>query len=408
MQLWRVFLKTILLSVIVALVAYGLHLYLTKSADDRRMKNAQSAEQTEAEVNSPASSEQSLPPVEPPKPDIVEIIKPGTDHSELAKRAKDSLLKKDFKTAAELCGKLAEKDSKAFLCVGMSHFMLGDYGNTVTYLEKAIEGRADEFTCRKYLAYAYYYTHNFDKSLLNAEKGLEIKKERELEVFHARLLREKQAHRHFVSESSGHFKIEYDGYEHGGISRTVIAMLEDAYSSIGRDFDYYPRELITVILYKNHDFHDVTQAPGWIGGFFDRRDGKIRIPVRGAKGQEALLRRVLFHEYVHALIYSITKSCPLWVHEGLAEYYSKGPSQRIGQIIPLNYLENSFSGLDGRGIAVAYVESHSAVSYLMERYGAHRVKDLLFSLSKGSDMNRAFTDSFHLSYTEFIEKWGKK
>jgi hypothetical protein len=192
MQLWRVFLKTILLSVIFVLVAYGLHLYLAKSADDRRLKNAQTAGKAESvsEVNSPVSSEQPLPPVEPPKPAIVEIIKPETNHSELAQKAKESLSKKDYKTAAELCGRLAEKDSKAFLCVGMSHFMLGDYGNAVTFLEKAFEGRADEFTCRKYLAFAYYYIHNSEKSLLNAEKGLGIKKDRELEVFHARLLRE--------------------------------------------------------------------------------------------------------------------------------------------------------------------------------------------------------------------------
>jgi hypothetical protein len=162
-----------------------------------------------------------------------------------------------------------------------------------------------------------------------------------------------------------------------------------------------------VILYTNHDFRDVTQAPGWVGGFFDKSDGKIRVPVKGAEGKEAILRIVLFHEYVHALIYSITRNCPLWIHEGMAEYYSKGPSQKVGQLIPLNNLENSFAGLTGRGIAAAYAESHSAVSYLIDRYRPHRIKDLLVSLSRGNNMNMAFTDSFHISYTEFIDKWGK-
>jgi tetratricopeptide (TPR) repeat protein len=408
MQLQGVILRVILYYVIAALIVFGLHIYLTKRADDKRRAVSPPAATVQAEADSAPAAEQNLPAVEPPKPEFADIIKTGENPSELAQKAKESLLRKDYKSAVELCGRLAEKDGKAFLCAGMAQFMLGDYAQAAPSLEKALIAGADEYQCRKYLAFSYYYMHDLDKGISSAEKALSIKKEAELETFYARLMREKKAHRNFISESSGHFKIEYDGYEHGSMSRTVIAMLEDAYSTIGRDLDYYPTGPITVILYTRHDFQDVTQMPGWIAGFFDKRDGKIRVPVKGAEGKEAMLRTVLFHEYVHALIYSITRNCPLWVHEGLAEYYSKGPSQRVGQIIPLNRLESSFAGLDGRGIIIAYIESHSAVSHLMERYGAHRVKGLLVSLAKGNDTNRAFTDSFHLSYTEFIDKWGKR
>jgi hypothetical protein len=47
------------------------------------------------------------------------------------------------------------------------------------------------------------------------------------------------------------------------------------------------------------------------------------------------------------------------------------------------------------------------VSYLIERYGASRMKDLLISLSKGADMNQAFKETFSISYNEFISSWGK-
>jgi tetratricopeptide (TPR) repeat protein len=410
MQLGKIILRIIILSVIAAALTFGLHLYLKKRTDDRVPRNAQAAQTTETETQTetiPPSAEP-VPPVEPPKPEVADIIKPGEDLSGLVGKARESLAKKDYKSAVELCGKMAEKDNKAFLCVGMSHFMLGEYAKAVIALEKAAGSGADEFMCRKYLSYSYYYTHDLDKSISNAEKALALKKEPQLEAFLARLMREKNAHRHFVRESSSHFKIEYDGYEHGRISRSVISMLEDAYSTIGRDFDYFPSETITVILYTRHDFHDVTRLPGWVGGFFDIRDGKIRVPVRGAEGKEDLLKKVLFHEYVHAMVHSITKNCPLWVNEGLAEYYSKGPDQRVGQVIPLNHLEKSFAGLDGRGIAFAYMESHSAVSYLMQKYGAYRIKNFLVYLSKGVNIHTAFTDSFQLSYTEFIDKWGKR
>jgi hypothetical protein len=285
---------------------------------------------------------------------------------------------------------------------------MADYANAVAFLEQTIESGGDEFTSRKYLAFSYYYRDNFEKSLFNAEKGRGMMKDAELDAFYDRLIKEKRAQRNFVDESTTHFRVQFDGYEHGGISRKVIGALEDAYSSIGSDLNYYPSEPITVILYTTHDFHDITQMPGWSGGLFDTKDGKIRVPIKGAEGKEALLRTVLFHEYVHALIHSITRSCPLWIHEGLAEYFSKGPSQRVGQVIPLNYLEKSFSGLSSRSIYLAYIESHSAVSYLMDRYRANRMKDMLFSLSKGNDLNRAFSDAFQISYTDFIEKWGRK
>jgi tetratricopeptide (TPR) repeat protein len=405
MQFTRVFLTILFMSVVAAALTFGAHTFLKKRAEVKNPEVAQTSGEDSEQAGPP---EQNLPAVEPPKADVAELMKPLGDDPELSLKAKDSLLKKDYRAALQWCGRLAEKDHKAFLCVGMSHFMLTEYRQAIPPLENALAAGADAFTCRKHLAFAYYYTHELDKAIENAEKGLELKKEEELQAFHARLMREKNAHRNFVSESSAHFKIQYDGYAHSSISRSVLGILEDAYSTIGRDMDYYPQEKITVILYTKHDFQDVTRAPGWVGGFFDKRDGKIRVPVKGAEGQESLLKTVLFHEYVHALIYSITKTCPLWVHEGLAEYYAKGPSQEIGQVIPLSRLENSLAGLNGKGIMVAYVESLSAVSHLMERYGSSRMKGMLLSLSRGNNLNGAFTEAFHLSYTEFIEKWGRK
>jgi tetratricopeptide (TPR) repeat protein len=400
-------LRIILYGILATLIGVNLYIFLNKNKDETP-KITRPTIQTADLSNPPESPAPTLPPVPVPTPAVQEIIKAVDDSSSLAKGAKESFEKGDFRKAAELCSQLAAREKKAFLCAGLSYFKLSDYDNAITCLEQALEGGADEFPCRKYLAFSYYYRDNFEKSLINAEKGVAILKDAELNAFYDRLMREKKSHRNFVSESTTHFRVQFDGYELGGISRKVIGILEDAYSSIGSDLNYYPSEPVTVILYTNHDFYDTTQAPGWMGGYFDTKDGKIRLPVRGAEGQDQLLRTVIYHEYVHSLIHSITKSCPLWIHEGLAEYFSKGPSQKVGQVIPLNYLEKSFSGLSGRSIYLAYIESHSAVSYLMDRYRADRMKTMLVSLSNGNNLNRAFSDAFQISYTDFIEKWGRK
>ncbi len=400
-------LRIILYGMLAMLIGVNLYLFLNKDKDGTP-KSIQPVVENADSLNTPASPAISFPPAPVPTPAAREIIRAVDDSSSLARSAKESFEKGDYKTAANLCKQLAEKDKQAFLCVGLAYFKMADYKNAIAFLEQSLESGGDEYTSRKYLAFSYYYLDNFEKSLSNAEKSRGSIKDAELEAFYNRLIKEKRAQRNFVNESTNHFRVQYDGYEHGGISRKVIGLLEDAYSSIGSDLNYYPSEPITVILYTTHDFYDITQMPGWSGGLFDTKDGKIRIPIKGAEGKEDLLRTVLFHEYVHALIHSITKSCPLWIHEGLAEYFSKGPSQRVGQVIPLTYLESSFSGITGRGILLAYAESHSAVSYLMDRYRSNRMKDMLFALSKGNDLNKAFTDCFQMSYTEFIEKWGKK
>jgi hypothetical protein len=136
-------------------------------------------------------------------------------------------------------------------------------------------------------------------------------------------------------------------------------------------------------------------------------DGKIRLPIRGIEGQSASLKKVLFHEYTHAVVHSLTPGCPLWIHEGLSEYFSTHYPKKIGQVIPLNYLEKSFSGLRGENLRIAYWESYSAVSYLIEKYGLFRMKDLFVSLSRGNDINQAFRDAFSITYNEFISGWGK-
>ncbi len=400
--------RIILYSVIAVLL--GANLYLFTRKGDAPAPNGMPAAQSDSS-QSPVSSDgpssaQVPPPVQVPA--IREIINETEENSALFQNAKESFEKGDYKTAAGLCKELAKKDKRAFLCVGLAYFKLADYENSINFLEQSLDGGGDEFISRRFLAFAYYYRDNFEKSLFNAGKAISISRDPELDNFYQKLLREKSAKANFTDEGTLHFKVQFDGYVHGGISRKVLGILEDAYSSIGRDLNYFPSEPITVILYSTQDFYDVTQVPVWVGGFFDKNDGRIRVPVKGVEGQERLLRTVLFHEYVHALIQSITRSCPLWLHEGMAEYYAKGPSQRIGQIIPLNRLETSLAGLTGKGIAVAYAESHSAVSYLMDQYRPYRMKDLLFSLSKGNDLNAAFTEAFQMSYTEFIQTWGKK
>lgn len=322
----------------------------------------------------------------------------------LASKAGEIFQSGDYEGAAALYRDLSEWDKSACAGAGISYFKLGDLENAKTFLEKAVEHDPNNFNARKFLAFLYYRKDDVERGLSHAGAGLSLKKDPELQKLYEKLLKEKNIQEGYESESAQHFRIAFDGYKHGGISRKVIEILEDAYSTVGKEFGYFPAEPVSAILYTNRDFYDITQAPEWSSGIYD---GKIRIPVRGAEANELLLKKVLFHEYTHSVVRSLTSKCPLWINEGLAEYFSKNYQKKVGQIIPLGSLGSSFSWLNRENVALAYWESYSAVSHLVEKHGFYRMKEFLLSLSRETGLEQAFKDSFGVSYSEFVSSWGK-
>jgi tetratricopeptide (TPR) repeat protein len=331
-------------------------------------------------------------------------IKIGEQDRELAFKAAERLRSGDYEQAIRLFGELSERDKSAFAGLGVSYLKMGDSDRARESLEKALEQDKNDFTARKILAFLYYKKDDLEKSLDHASAGLSLKRDPELLSLYEKLRRDTDARGGFINESTSHFRVHFDGYRHGAISRNIIEILEDAYSSIGKELNYFPSEPLNVILYTDRDFHDVTQTPQWSGGFYD---GKIRVPVKGIEGREALLKKVLFHEYTHAVVFFLTPRCPLWVNEGLAEFFSRNHARKLGQIIPLQSLETSFAWLSGSSVGLAYQESYSAVAYLIETHGISRMKEFLLALSVGTDLNEAFKKAFHVSYHQFLREWGK-
>lgn len=324
---------------------------------------------------------------------------------ELTNKAMDSFNSGNYENAAVLFAELSKHDGRAFVGLGLSYYKLGDYRSSARFLEEALgEEGVDEFLVRKFLAYTYYKLDDLQESLNNAMAALRIRDDDDLGALVSKLKREKPEQEDFIYEETLHFKVIFDGREHGSISRQVLDILEGAYGIIGTEMGYYPSGPVTVILYSEQDFYDVTRMPKWSGGLFD---GKIRLPLRGvAEYDSEVLRKVLYHEYAHALVFSISPHCPVWVSEGLAMYLSGEEREPVGQKISLRTLERSFPRSADRG-RLAYDVSYSAVSYLAENYGLYSFRIFLNSLAEGQNIEDAFQSAFLMSYGEFTESWGK-
>ncbi len=331
-----------------------------------------------------------------------------SEHLAILKEARRHFDKKQYKKALTLMKPILENYPEKLVDAGICCFFLKDYQNARHYLKRAVEHDTADFKSLKYLALSCYRLNDLDGALKYSKAALEMKQDSQLAALNNQIGRENQLHTKYEDMEKLHFTIQFSRHEHLKASYMVLTVLNSAYRNIGKKLDYYPEESVPVILYNEKSFFDITRAPGWAGGLYD---GKIRIPIKGIEGKEAQLKRILFHEYTHALIHQLAPWCPRWVNEGLAQYFSEGSSflskaKKIRQLIPLEKLEQGWPANPPNAVAAAYYESVSAVIYLISRYRLVKMKVFLEELGKLENVRNAFKAAFPITYKEFKQRWG--
>jgi Tol biopolymer transport system component len=133
-----------------------------------------------------------------------------------------------------------------------------------------------------------------------------------------------------------HFDIYYYD-EEADVIHDVARMSERWYARLSRVFNHSFRKK-PIVLYANAaDFHQTTTTGGILGegtgGFTDAFMNRVVLPLTGDYQQND---HVLGHEMVHVFQYDIAansnqqrrrfalEALPLWLIEGMAEYFSKG------------------------------------------------------------------------------------
>jgi tetratricopeptide (TPR) repeat protein len=225
--------------------------------------------------------------------------------------------------------------------------------------------------------------------------------------------KEAALHSGFQRARTGHFSVLFEGKAEEQLAGAAVDILEEAYGRVGDFLQVYPEEAVTVILYTQQQFRDVTRTPGWSGGLFD---GRIRLPVRGGLEDREELERVLTHEYVHALLFSIAATgVPAWLNEGLATALEPGGLARAQRElskarspIPLAELRRSFASLPVDRVPLAYGESALIVQEMLDRAGAARLVGLLKDLAAGTPFEPAFSSWIQMSIGDFEREWTER
>jgi tetratricopeptide (TPR) repeat protein len=223
-----------------------------------------------------------------------------------------------------------------------------------------------------------------------------------------KLDRERQAETGYRKDESQHFVVKSRGARGLELSRVVTQILEEAADRVGRDLAFFPPEKITVILYPDERFQEVTGAHHWVNGLFD---GKIRLPVGSLSGRTRALERLLTHEYAHAAVHLISKGrAPRWLQEGLAQHMEGLPHDADLQLsggITLRGMEALLADGDLAKARTGYQISLWLVRDLLERGGIERTRQLLARLGGGEPISEALLKVYGLPMAELERQWSR-
>ena len=219
--------------------------------------------------------------------------------------------------------------------------------------------------------------------------------------------KEAALHSGFFQSQGAHFTVLFEGPADEELARRALDLLEAAYWRVGTALYTFPEQVITVVLYTQEQFRDITQSPDWAAALYD---GRIRVPMRGALERPAELERVLAHELTHAMVRSIApRGVPTWLNEGLAVMFEPDGRDRAERELARtktrlspDALATSFAKLSGRDARVAYAQSAIAAHQLIELAGAATVVGLLQDLAQGEPFAAAFERRMLMPFDTFV------
>ncbi len=307
----------------------------------------------------------------------------------------------------------APKDTHLLLNLGYLQIHQSQFTSAIESLERARQLDSKSLEAAKFLGMAYYGAGKLDQAVAEWKRGLALGSDDEMTYLLQKAQADQAEEAKYREGVTAHFNLKYNGTTSApALARDVLRTLEQHFNTISSDLNYSPPESISVILYTDQAFQDITHTPGWVGAL---NDGRIRVPVQGLTGMTAELSRTLKHELTHSFIDQKTgRRCPTWLHEGLAQY-EEGQRSRDDAAafveaydqkkitVPLAALEGSWMSLDSERARVAYAWGLAVIEHLVSQYGMGDVVRLLDHMKTDGSPEEASRNALRMDYQEMQE-----
>lgn len=336
---------------------------------------------------------------------------PGTRAAEAARAGWDAIRAGRAQQAADAFARAIEadpRDPSLHLGAGLAAYLLARPTAARHALEQALALAPGYTAASLLLGEVLYRGSDLDGAIRVYEQALTYapgheQMTRRLEEWR----REATLHRDFFQSQGAHFTVLFEGPADEELARRAVELLEAAYWRVGTALYTFPEQVITVVLYTQEQFRDITRSPDWAAGLYD---GRIRVPMRGALQRADELERVLAHEFTHALVRSIApRGVPTWLNEGLAvlfepdgQMWAEAQLARTGVRLSNDRLAGGFGGLSGDEARLAYAQSATAVHKLIELAGGAALVALLQDLAHGEPLPAAFERRILVPFDTFL------
>jgi tetratricopeptide (TPR) repeat protein len=307
--------------------------------------------------------------------------------------------------AFSMAASMRPGDANACFGAGVAAFMLGQDDLAQARFERALAINPSFVSAAEWLGNLHYKAGRLSEAItiyeaIPSPRGREF--ERQLDEWR----REQDLQSRFDTERTEHFIALFERVSDGPVAREVLARLEAAHARIGKTLGVYLSQKTTVVLYTREQFDDITRLAGWSVAAYD---GRIRVPLAGAREEPEELDRLLSHEFAHALIDKIGgRTVPAWLNEGLATVLEPEGSTEIEALLTrtdaqprLTNLHDGFVALSTRDAEIAYASAARAVRRLVEQRGTAGVVALLEDLSRGTPFDDAFSRRMGVRYEAF-------
>lgn len=316
---------------------------------------------------------------------------------------------KEFKTASDLVPDeldYAHGEAVALAAGGSDR-------DAIPIFERILEKKPERVPTLVELGRALYRTGRNKDAIARWEQAAKLAPDdQELKETLAKAKKEESVEGELMEDlGAPHFTIKFDGKADPRIGRLVGSVLEDAYRDVGYDLGRYPVGETAVVVYPKKAFRTVTGSHSWVAALYD---GKIRVPGEGIDAAHASeVKRVLTHEYTHALIRSIAGSnVPAWLHEGIAQL-EEGRTRAdarlalAGKALPaIEDLTGTFiSDSDAARVKVRYAAAFDFVASLAEKRGKTSIAELLDRLGKGEKLDDAAKAVYGSEVAGLFDEW---
>lgn len=294
------------------------------------------------------------------------------------------------------------------LNVAYLHLRRREYQAALDLLEKARRSDPNSADLDKLAGWADYGLNRLPQAVAEWKRSQQQRPDPDVARALEKAQRDLEVDNSFRQGRSAHFDLHYYGEAAPELASDVLRALESDFEDIAAALNYTPKEPISVTLYTNQLFRDITRAPSWAGAL---NDGRIRVPVQGLNRVTAELAPVLKHELTHSFINEKTHGrCPTWLQEGAAQFMEGKRTDRASaaQLLgmydshedpSLAVLEPFWMNMDPDFVRIAYAWS-LAVIEAIESASPGDLPRILDRLGEGATGESAVRATMHATYAD--------